>query len=133
VFGRGELSTEVPTIDGEKGKVRLLTLSDLDRRTSAARRARDLISSINEDLGGEDRLATGERQIAQRAALLGTLAEDIEARWLRGEPIDPAMLCTISNAQRRLFEAIGIQRRPRELNPRLKDYLAEAHAESEAS
>jgi hypothetical protein len=76
------MSADVPTIEDGKSKVRLFTLSDLDKRTSAARRARELIDAIHSDLGGEDRLATGERQIIQRAALLGSLAEDLEARWL---------------------------------------------------
>jgi hypothetical protein len=114
----------------DRGKIRLMTLSDLDRRTGAARRARELMDAIQDDLGGEDRLATGERQIIQRAALLGTLAEDIEARWLSGEAIDPAMLCTIGNAQRRLFEAVGIRRQPRDVTPRVSDYLEDVHAEA---
>ena len=96
------MHSDAPTIEDGRGKVRLLTLSDLDRRTSAARRAHDLIHAIHDDLGGEDRLATGERQIVQRAALLGVMAEDLETRWLGGEWIDPAALCTIGNAQRRL-------------------------------
>jgi hypothetical protein len=116
--------------DGKgKLRLRLMTLSDLDRRTGTARRANDLINAMQEDLGGESRLATGERQIIQRAAILGTLAEDIEARWLSGESIDPTMLCTIDNAQRRLLEAVGIRRVPRDITPPLKDYLAEAHTE----
>ena len=84
-------------------KFRLLTLAELDKRTSAARRAHDLIDSVTADLGGPDRLATGERQIVQRAAMIGTMAEDIEARWLLGEPVDATVLCTFANAQRKRF------------------------------
>ena len=98
-------------------KFRLLTLAELDKRTSAARRAHDLIDSVTADLGGPDRLATGERQIVQRAAMIGTMAEDIEARWLLGEPVDATVLCTLANAQRRLFESVGLSRRPREVTP----------------
>jgi hypothetical protein len=111
------------TADPPSTKVRLLTLSDLDKRTSAARRAHDLIAAIQGDLGGEDRLATGERQIIQRAALLGTLAEDLETRWLAGEPIDPGTLCAIGNAQRRLLEAVGLKRVPKEIVPTVRAYL----------
>ena len=54
-------------------KVRLLTLADLDKRTTAAKRAATLIKRITGDLGGQDQLATGEQQIIQRAAFLGVL------------------------------------------------------------
>jgi hypothetical protein len=44
-------------------EAKLLTLADLDRRTNAARRAHEVIDRIHSDLGGIDRLATGERQV----------------------------------------------------------------------
>jgi hypothetical protein len=106
-------------------KVRLLTLADLDKRTTAAKRARYLIEKVTGDLGGQDQLATGECQIVQRAVLLGVMAEDLESRWLAGEDADPALLATIANAQRRLFEAIGLKRVPRDVTPTLADYLAD--------
>jgi hypothetical protein len=124
------MNGEAPTVVDGSGKVRLMTLSDLDRRTGAAKRAHDLVKALHEDLGGEDRLATGERQIIQRAALLGTLAEDLETRWLDGEQIDPGTLCAIGNAQRRLLEAVGIKRVPRDITPKLSSYLANAHTEA---
>jgi hypothetical protein len=77
-----------------------------------------LIASVEADLGGGDQLSTGERQIVQRAALTGALAEDLEARWLAGEEIDPALYATLGNAQRRLFEALGLSRRPRDVSAR---------------
>ena len=107
---------EAPVIHHRRLK-RLLTLADLDHRTTAARRAHDLIESIHTDLGGVDRLATGEQQIVQRAALIGTMAEDVEARWLAGQSVDPNILCVLANAQRRLFEALGLSRRSRNVTP----------------
>jgi hypothetical protein len=111
------------------GKVRLLTLADLDHRTTAARRAHDLIESIHTDLGGVDRLATGEQQIVQRAALIGTMAEDVEARWLAGQSIDPNILCVLANAQRRLFETLGLSRRSKDVT--LSEYLAASEVDAE--
>jgi hypothetical protein len=96
------------------GKVRLLSLADLDRRTAAYRRTCDLIAGIEGDLGGADQLSVGARQIAQRAAVTGALIEDIEARWLAGEDIDPVQYTTLINCQRRLFEAVGLSRRARD-------------------
>ena len=105
-------------------KLRLLTLDQLDHRTAAAKRCRDLIAAIELDLGGSDRLSTGERQIIQRAAITGAVLEDIETRWLAGEPIDPARYATLGNAQRRLLETIGLRRRARDVTPSVDEYVA---------
>jgi hypothetical protein len=104
-------------------KVRLLSLHDLDRRTAAYRRTVDLIEAIEHDAGGHDRLSTGERQIIQRIALTCTIAEHLEARWLSGEDIDPALYCTLANAQKRLLETVGLRRVPRDVTPSLAEYL----------
>jgi hypothetical protein len=108
-------------------KIKLLTLADLDHRTSAARRAHDLIDSIHADLGGVDRLAVGEQQIVQRAALIGVMAENIEAHWLGGQSIDPNTLCVLANAQRRLFETLGLHRRTRTVMS-VDEYIASVSA-----
>jgi hypothetical protein len=91
-------------------KVRLLSLHDLDRRTAAYRRTADLIEQIEADAGGHDHLSTGQRALIQRAALACVLAEHMEVRWLSGEQIDPALYCTLANAQRRLLETVGLRR-----------------------
>jgi hypothetical protein len=121
---------DTPTIPSVNGKVRFLSLHDIDRRTTAYRKAVDLIDAIESDLGGADRLSTGERQLIQRAAVTGAMLEDQEARWLSGEMIDPALYATLGNAQRRMFEAVGLRRRPRDVTPKLSSYLANAHAEA---
>jgi hypothetical protein len=70
------------------GKVRLRSLDELDQRTAAARRARDLVAELKSDLGGD--LSTAQRELVKRAALLGAILEDHEVRWLQREPADPA-------------------------------------------
>jgi hypothetical protein len=109
------------------GKLRLLSLSDLDKRTAAYRETRRLIDEIETDLGGGDRLSTGERQLIQRAAVLGAVLTDCESRWIEGEPIDPTSYCTIVNAQRRVFETIGLHRRARDVTPPDPLRYAEEH------
>jgi hypothetical protein len=106
------------------GKARLLSLHDIDRRTAAYQKTVALITAIEADLGGSDRISTGERQIVQRAALTGALVEDLETRWLQGQPIDPAVYCTLANCQRRLLETVGLRRVPREVVPSPLQYLA---------
>ena len=52
-----------------QGKARLLTLDALDSRTAAAKAARHLIDTLTADMGGDDQLSAGERQLVQRAAM----------------------------------------------------------------
>jgi hypothetical protein len=73
-----------------------------------------LIGSIEGDLGGSERLSTAERQLVQRAAIMGAAMEDLEARWLAGEPSEPVTYATSANAQKRLLEAVGLKRREQE-------------------
>jgi hypothetical protein len=105
------------------GKARFLTLADLDRRTSAFRQTEALISALESDLGGADALTTGERQLVQRAAVLGAVLEDMETRWIGGMPMDASAFCTVVNAQRRVLETIGLKRRQRDVTPNLSDYI----------
>jgi hypothetical protein len=97
------------------GKLRLLTLSHLDGRTLAARRARELIEAIQADLGGGDRLSEGEKQLVQRAAVLGAYIESHEVRWLNGETVDLADYLAACNTQRRILATVGLQRRTKDI------------------
>jgi hypothetical protein len=107
------------------GKARLLTLNDLDRRTAAYQATARLISEIEADLGGHDRLSTAERQLVQRAAVLGAVLIDAEAKWLAGDAFDPSTYCAIVNAQRRVLETIGLKRRARDVSPLAELWRAE--------
>jgi hypothetical protein len=108
---------------GASQKMKLLTIGDLDGRTRAAQMVSKTISAIASDLGGNEHLSTGEHQIIKRAALTGAMLEDMAARWLLGEPVDPALYATLSNAERRLLETVGLKRVARDVTPSLRDYL----------
>jgi hypothetical protein len=103
-----------------QGKVRLVTLDDIDGRTLAARRASSLVAAIEADVGTD--LSAAERQLAQRAGVLGAFLEDAEARWISGQPFDLGLYCTGLNAQRRVLETLGIKRQPRNVTPSLEVY-----------
>ena len=109
--------------------MRLLSLEDLDRRTASYRKTAELIDRVEADLGGADRLSTAEQQIVRHAALTGAMLEDLGTRWLNGEPIDPALFATLSNSERRLYEAVGFRRRDRDVTPDPLEY-ARAHSEA---
>ena len=99
------------TGNGDGGKTRLLTLSDLDGRTRASQHVRQAIAAISEDLGGVDRLSAAEHALVTRAALLGAMCTDVGVRWLSGEPIDPTMFVTLANAERSALEVVGLEAR----------------------
>lgn len=108
---------------GDRGKVRLLCLADLDGRTRAAQLVSKMIDAITADLGGNDNLTAGEQLLVRNIALTAAMSEDLAARWLTGELIDPATFCTLGNAERRLLETLGLKRRARDVTPSLHDYV----------
>ena len=71
-----------------QGRARLLTLDHLDQRTAAARAARTLVDHLTSDLGGDDQLSAGERELVKRAALCGAIVADFEARWVAGQLVE---------------------------------------------
>lgn len=104
------------------GKVRLLTLEDLDRRTKAAQTAFQTRAAIVADLGGEERLSTLELIQAESAAMSASVLRDLHCRWLKGEPVDLASMVSISNTFNRTAAALGTARRPKDVTT-IDDYL----------
>jgi len=116
-----------------RNTARLLGFDDLDRRTATYREAKRLVGALESDLGGADQLSTGERQLVQRVAVLGSILTELELRWFRGErPYDLLGYCTVVNAQRRVLEAVGLRRRARDVT-RLASYVINAPPEAEAA
>lgn len=66
---------DLPTEPSGNGKIRLMTLHDLDGRTLASRRAKELIATIEEDIGGD--LTVSQRQSEK------TWTERARSRWSR--------------------------------------------------
>ena len=100
-----------------------------DGRSSWARRARDLINEfVNEQLAGIDNCSPAERAIVRRIATLITELERLESKFAAKDEATPAQLLLYgrtANTLRRLLESIGLQRRSRNLNPKLDDLLLE--------
>src|SRR5262245_61009818 len=113
---------DLPTVTPDRS--RLLTLDGLDKRTASYRETKRLIDEIETAIGGADDASPQERQMVQRAAVLGAIAQDFEAKYLLGRSIDFAAYCTVINAQRRAFDAIGYKRRQRDVTPTLESYLS---------
>lgn len=102
-------------------------LSDVDHRSTAMRRLRDLISDHAADLGGD--LSTAEMALVRRAAMLQLQCEMMEARWSEnnGEAgrrqLDDYQKCV--GALRRTLESLGLHkgRRPRDVTPTVEAYI----------
>jgi hypothetical protein len=62
-------------------------MEDLDHRRTASRTAVTTKNSIIGDLGGEDRLSTVERLLAEHAALAAAVAQDSYGRWIDGQKV----------------------------------------------
>jgi len=67
-------------------------------------------------MGGPDMLSEGQRQLVRRAAMLSVMCESVEADAVRDLATDLTNYGTLCNAQRRTFEAIGLERRARPVN-----------------
>jgi hypothetical protein len=76
---------QIPVVSSPvaRRKAQLCTLSALDGRTVAARRARELAKGFEAELGGT--VTVSRRFAIERAAALVALAEDAKARRLAGD------------------------------------------------
>lgn len=109
----------------EAGKARLRTLEDIDKRTRAHRDTAELREQIAADLGGWDVVSAMQAEVITAAAIMGAMMRDRSAAYLAGEPVDVPAFLTLANAQRRHLEALGLERRARNVTPDLKAYLAQ--------
>jgi hypothetical protein len=106
-------------------------LPGIDGRSSWVRRCRDLITAHTTDLGGVDNCSAAERSIIRRASVLTVELERMERQFALDEQASPADLETYqrcANSLRRLLEAVGLQRRARNVNDlSLSEILQEGH------
>ena len=118
------------TAPKQAGKTRLLTFTDLDRRTRAAQHAREVRNAIVADLGGEDRLSTLELLQAENAAVDAAVLRDMQCRWLKGEPVPVSEMATIENTFNRTAAAVGTKRRTRDITPLREQLLEQMRTEA---
>jgi hypothetical protein len=101
-------------------------LPNVDGRSTWARRCRDLIGLHVADKGGDENVSEAERAIIRRAAVLITECEILEGKFALTEGAserDLDLYQRTANSLRRLLEAIGLQRRSRDVTPTIDGYL----------
>jgi hypothetical protein len=95
-------------------------LPGIDGRSAWIRRCKDLIDSHLADLGGEDYTTAAERSIIRRASVLTVELERLEKSFALAGEANPQQLDlyqrTAANL-RRLLEAVGLQRRSKDVTP----------------
>jgi hypothetical protein len=94
----------LPAKPASNGKTVLLTLDDLDGRTLAARRARQLIDAL---AGDDPDLPTDQRLRIVDLAVLNAMTEDMATRYFQGEAVDRLEFATLTNAKRRILDSLS--------------------------
>jgi hypothetical protein len=82
-------------------------------------------NDILSDLGGETNLSTLERLVAEHASLAAAITADGYARWLSGENIDTGTLAYAQGTFLRIAQALGLQRRAKDITTDINTYLEE--------
>jgi hypothetical protein len=102
-------------------------LPGVDGRSTWVRRLRDLMGLHLSDLGGDNAVSEAERSIIRRVATLTVELERMEAGFAVAGEAQPDQLDLYqrtANSLRRLLEAIGLQRRPKDVTPDPLEYAA---------
>lgn len=103
-----------------------------DPNSAWSRRYRDLVVRHISDLGGRDMLSEAQLSLVRRAAALACELEQMEARMSQGEAVDIDRFGRAASHLRRLYETLGLERKPRDLEPTLEQIIAEERAERAA-
>jgi hypothetical protein len=80
------------------------------------------------DLGGTDNTSAAERSIVRRCAVLTTELERLEAKFAtagEASEYDLDLYQRMTNTLRRSLEAVGLERRAKDIGPTLGDLLRE--------
>ena len=120
---------DTPEVAPRKGRSRVsngnVLIAGVDQRSPWVRRCKDILREHVADLGGVDNCSAAERSIIRRAAVLTTELEQLETQFALAGQADAGQLEVYqrcANSLRRLLEAVGLQRRAKEV-PSLSEYL----------
>ena len=96
-------------------KLQLPSMASLDQRTNAAREFARLVSAIEADLGGADRLSQVERSLIESFAGCNVALSALNMRLIKNgeEGVDLGLIALLSGALCRISTRIGTARRPK--------------------
>ncbi|WP_291179612.1 hypothetical protein [Hyphomicrobium sp.] len=108
-----------------------MILSNVDGRSTAMRRYKEVLAQLVSDAGGDPSEAV--MLIMRRAATIAVWCEQAEVAMANGGTLDIAEFTTATNALRRLLIDIGLERRPKDVTPTLDQYLRAKAADREVA
>jgi hypothetical protein len=111
-------------------------LPNVDGRSTWVRRLRDLMQLHLSDLGGDAAVSEAERSIIRRCATLTVELERMEAVFAvtgEAQPDQLDLYQRTAGSLRRLLEAVGLERRAKNVTPDLHAYLEAKAAETGAA
>ena len=100
-------------------------LPGVDRRLPWPRRFRDLILEHTQDLGGPANVSAGDKYLIRRCAALNCELELLEHQFAANGSDLPSLEVyqRASNSLRRILQALGLQRRSRDVTPSFGDLM----------
>jgi hypothetical protein len=87
--------------------------TNIDGRSSSARRFRDLVQSFEAEFDGN--LCEADRSLIRQAATLLLKSEQIQEAVVRGEPVDSDALIRMASTAKRVLAAISAKSAKRKL------------------
>ena len=94
-----------------------------DPNSAWSRRYHDLVVGHIGDLGGRDLLSEAQLSLIRRASAIECELERLDAALSLGEAVDLDSYARATSHLRRLFETLGLERRPREVEVTLAELL----------
>ena len=94
-----------------------------DPNSAWSRRYHDLVVGHIGDLGGRDLLSEAQLSLIRRASAIECELERLDAALSLGEAVDLDSYGRATSHLRRLFETLGLERRPREVEVTLAELL----------
>lgn len=104
----------------------------VDGRTVLAKRHRQIISQLVADQGGPEHLSEIRYQLLLRFAGAALLAEQVEQKVLKEEPVQLDQYSMLISCLVRVASKVGLNRIPKNVTPNLRTYL-ENHRGEEPS
>jgi hypothetical protein len=96
-----------------------------DGRSPWSRRYRDLIAGHISDMGGRSVLSEAQLSLIKRASAIELELEQMEGKLSKGETIDIDIFTRTASHLRRILETLGLERRQRDITPKLGAMLRE--------
>jgi hypothetical protein len=99
-----------------------------DPNSAWSRRYHDLVVGHVNDLGGRAVLSEAQLSLIRRASSIECELERLDARLSWGEEINLDEYGRAASHLRRLFETLGVERKPRDVTPTLNEIAEEIAA-----